>query len=190
MPTVYNYDAETREYLGSNDARLDPLETEAQGQDVFLLPGNATWDEPPTAGENEAAVYGEDEQWSIVPDFRGTDYWDSDGVDAQIEELGETVPGDCTTTAPPDDPPLKVPHWNGSAWEEAGLIYKDKGPILSKQQVDDITSAEIVALGEHKAKTLKIIAGDGACPEWDAFVTARQALVDEGNQFIIDNNLS
>jgi hypothetical protein len=189
MTTVYNYDSETREFLSSNEANLDPLETELQGEDVFLLPANATWDEPPTAGENEVAMFGEDDQWSVVPDFRGTEYWDEDGVHNEIENIDETVPGDCTTEEPPDDNSLKVPHWNGSAWEEGGLVYYDKGPILSKADVDKVTSDQIIALGEHKAKTLKLIAGDGPCPEWDDFVTARAALVAEGDQFIIDNGL-
>jgi hypothetical protein len=186
---IYNYDSETKEYLNSNEANIDPLETQLQGEDVFLLPAFATYDEPPTADENEKAVFGEDENWSVVSDHRGTEYWDEDGVSLEIMELDESVPGNCTTEAPPDDNSLKVPHWTGSEWEEGGLVYYDKGPILSKANVDQITSDQIVASGEHKAKTLKIVAGDGACPEWDIFIAVRDALVAEGDQFIIDNSL-
>ena len=40
-PTVYNYNKEG-EYTGPSDARLDPKHSNR-----WLLPNNATWDEPP-----------------------------------------------------------------------------------------------------------------------------------------------
>lgn len=172
------------------DAQLDPLETEAQGEDVFLLPANATFIAPPEAAENEMQVFDEEaEIWSIVEDYRGTVHYDVDGNEFTIIELDELVPAANTTEAPPTDPAFKQPHWNGSIWEEAGLIYHERGPIETKAQVDVITAVEIDALGEQKAKTLKIVAGDGACSEWDTFIAARDALVSEGDQFVIDNSL-
>jgi len=178
-----------KEYFGTPlEAQLDPLETELQGEDIFLLPANATFIEPMEAGENEMQVFDEEsETWSIVVDHRGTIHYDEDAVSYEIMELDESVPGTHTTEAPPAD--LKQPHWTGSEWEEGGLVYHDNGPITTKAQVDAITSTEIDALGEQKAKTLKIVAGDGACPEWDTFIAARDALVAEGDQFIIDNEL-
>ena len=130
------------EYNGSSEARLDPLETEEQGEDVYLLPANATFIEPPQAGENEIQVFDTDmETWSVQ---------------------AKTV----------------------------YLYYHEQGPIVSKDQVDEITYREVAEAGEQKAKTLKLVAGAGACPEWDTFILERDALVDEGNQFIIDNGLT
>ena len=43
---AYRYDSETFFYDGEQECQLDPLETEAVGHDIWLLPGNCTWDEP------------------------------------------------------------------------------------------------------------------------------------------------
>lgn len=46
---VYNYHYLTHEYTGSSEADLDEMETEAQGEPVYLLPANATF--TPVPGE-------------------------------------------------------------------------------------------------------------------------------------------
>ena len=186
MTQVYNYNKNTGEYTGEMEARLDPMETEVQGEDIYLLPADATFIEPPVAGANEMQYF-DGETWSVVADFRGTVHYDEDGNASTIAELDELVPAGNTLEAPTED--LKQPYWNGSAWEEGGLIYLDNGPITTKAQIDAITARKIDALGEQKAKTLKLVAGDGACSEWDDFIVARDALVAEGDQFIIDNSL-
>lgn len=38
---IYMFDGETKEYIGAEDALLDPLETKKQGKPVYLLPANA-----------------------------------------------------------------------------------------------------------------------------------------------------
>lgn len=187
MSKSYNYDRTTKEFLNETDASLDPLETELAGEDVFLLPANATFVAPPSVEANEMQVWDEEvESWEIQDDFRGTVHYDVDGVQSMIEVLDETVPVENTTTPPTEG--LHKPFWNGSEWEESAIIYLDHA-VNSKEAVDNVTASQIVRLEEAKVKTLKLIAGDGACPEWDTFVTARQALIDAGDQFIIDNEL-
>ena len=44
---VYNYHPETGEYLRSEDAFLDPLESQRKGKNIYLLPANATFISPP-----------------------------------------------------------------------------------------------------------------------------------------------
>lgn len=41
---IYMFDGETKEYIGAEDALLDPLETKKQGKPVYLLPANAVFD--------------------------------------------------------------------------------------------------------------------------------------------------
>ena len=62
---VYYYDEETKEFLYSEEAPLDPLETELKGENVYLLPANATFDEPLEPKEGYKVVF--DGSWKYEP---------------------------------------------------------------------------------------------------------------------------
>ena len=66
---VYCYEHDTKEYIGAEDALLDPLETKKQGKEVYLIPANAVLDEPPAAVEGKAIVFADG--WQLVDDNRG-----------------------------------------------------------------------------------------------------------------------
>ena len=99
---VYKYKADTKEYIGTEAAQLDPLETKLQGKNIYLLPANATFTAPPAAKEGFAMVWG-GEAWQEVEDHRGTEYWlpgEGYGTPAHgMKELGP-LPEGATTTAP------------------------------------------------------------------------------------------
>ena len=44
---VYEYSTETKEYIGEQEAILDPLESKKLGQNIYLLPPNCTMVKPP-----------------------------------------------------------------------------------------------------------------------------------------------
>ena len=96
---VYKFD-ENGEYIGTEEALLDPLETELQGENVYLLPGNATFTEPPKAQEGYTRVWN-GTAWEQVEDNRGVEYWlpeDKFGVPArEMKELG-ALPEGATLT--------------------------------------------------------------------------------------------
>jgi len=113
---IYTYHYLNGEYLGSKNARKDPLELELNDEVVWLLPANATFINPPDAKENEATVFNTDSQeWDIVADFRGI-YFFSDGNPLDIVDLGVKVPVNCTDIAPPAE--FKKPFWDGYNWIE------------------------------------------------------------------------
>lgn len=99
---VYKYDEKTKEYIGTEEALLDPLETEQQEKEVYLLPANATFTAPPVEKEGFARVW-TGESWQEVEDHRGTKYWlpgEGYGTPAhEMKELG-SLPEGATTTAP------------------------------------------------------------------------------------------
>lgn len=98
----YNYDATTNEYLSSTECVLDPLETEQQGIDVWMLPANATFTEPPAAQKGFARVW-QKVKWVQVEDHRGTRYWlPGDTWDSEPREMKDlgTLPNDYMLTAP------------------------------------------------------------------------------------------
>lgn len=69
----------------------------------FLIPPSATPKEPPNAGEKQVAVFDpQAEQWSIQPDYRGTEYWLPDGSQHKIETIGETPPDNALYEQPSD----------------------------------------------------------------------------------------
>lgn len=98
---VYKYN-DNGEYIGTEEALLDPLETEQQEKEVYLLPANATFTAPPAEKEGFARVWN-GEAWQEVEDHRGTEYWlpgDKYGTPShEMKELG-TLPEGATLTPP------------------------------------------------------------------------------------------
>ena len=82
MITVYAYDSNTKELLGTTQAQESPLE-----KGIVLMPANSTATEPPALGENQAAVWN-GSGWDVVADLRGTVYYDADGKEYTQNQLG------------------------------------------------------------------------------------------------------
>ena len=97
---VYKYDEKTKEYIGTEQALIDPLETEKQGKEIYLLPANATF-EKPNLQEGFASVW--NGKWENIEDNRGKEYWlqdDAYGTPArEMKELGP-LPEGATLKAP------------------------------------------------------------------------------------------
>lgn len=101
MKYVYKYDEKTKEYLGKAEALLDPLETQLQQKEIYLLPADATFSEP-TLQEGYVSVFKEG-AWENIEDNRGKEYWlpeDKYGAPArEMKELGP-LPEGATLKAP------------------------------------------------------------------------------------------
>ena len=99
---VYKYNEETKEYIGTETALLDPLETKVQGKNIYLLPANATFTAPTEPQESCVNVWN-GKSWEQVEDNRGVEYWlpeDKYGAPArEMKKLG-TLPEGATLTPP------------------------------------------------------------------------------------------
>lgn len=63
-PVAYLYDSETKKFTGETTCQRDPLESEAAGHDIFLMPGSATAVEPPAEKDGFDRVWNpEDKAW-------------------------------------------------------------------------------------------------------------------------------
>ena len=97
---VYKYDEKTKEYIGTEQALINPLESELQGKTIYLLPANATF-EKPNLQEGFASVF--NGKWENIEDNRGKEYWldtDAFGTPAKtMKELG-AFPTGAVFTAP------------------------------------------------------------------------------------------
>lgn len=92
---VYNFDEITKEYIGSEDALIDPLETIKQGKEVYLIPANAVLEEPPAAVEGKAIVFADG--WQLVDDNRGKEAVNAARGRFTIDYVGERE-GDTVLT--------------------------------------------------------------------------------------------
>nr|DAP78637.1 MAG TPA: tail fiber assembly protein [Caudoviricetes sp.] len=101
MKYVYKYDERTKEYLGKAEALLDPLETQLQQKEIYLLPVDATFSAP-TLQEGYVSVFKEG-AWENIEDNRGKEYWLKDDVYGaparEMKELGP-LPEGATLKAP------------------------------------------------------------------------------------------
>lgn len=119
MASLYHYDV-YKTYVRTSDARLDPLETAAQGTDVYLLPANATFVAIPTYAEKEIPQFDSDtETWTIIADYRGVDCWDADGQPVIISEPGDLPTGYTDTEPVPTIDDLRL------AREKELLAYRE-----------------------------------------------------------------
>ena len=87
----YTYDKKTKEYTGTQNAFIDPLETKKQGKTVYLVPGNATVKKPLETKENQAVIFN-GSGWEIVADYRNKTYYI--GTEQhEMKELGDLPDG-------------------------------------------------------------------------------------------------
>lgn len=96
---AYNYDKETREYVGYEICEKSPLE-----QDKFLIPANSTNIAPPEHKDGMAIIW-DDTAWIYVEDNRNKRIFlkqDSRIAKENSCFLLDPIPEDFTIVAPPD----------------------------------------------------------------------------------------
>ena len=87
----YTYDEKTKEFTGTQNAFIDPLETKKQGKNVYLVPANATDKKPLKTKKNQAVIFNGSE-WEIIADYRGKTYYV--GTEQhEMKELGDLPKG-------------------------------------------------------------------------------------------------
>lgn len=131
---IYKYN-DNGEYIGTETALLDPLETKKQQKNIYLLPANATFTAPPEAKEGFARVW-TGEAWQEVEDHRGTEYWLPDDVYGtpahEMNELGP-LPEGATTTAPEQT----LEEAKADKHREAGAAFAKKRDAIRQIAISD-----------------------------------------------------
>lgn len=122
--TVYNFRADTCEFIGAGDAWIPPHTG---------LPANCTHIEPPITEIGTVAVFDSSKNtWRIEEDHRQLTVYNTSTAEAiYISDLGP-LPENITTTAPSGD----YQKWNGREWVQDSEVLK-KGmqeKALSRQQ--------------------------------------------------------
>ena len=111
---VYRYDEETKEYIGVETAFIDPLETELQGKEIYLLPANCTFTKATETKEGyklkwngESWEYEEIPKEPVSPEptldelkaekLRKVDSWTAAKITGGFESDGVTYDSDVDT---------------------------------------------------------------------------------------------
>lgn len=95
---VYLFDEKNKNFIGSEQAYIDPLETQIKGENVYLLPAYATFDEPPTdVPAGHVAVF-KSGSWVIVTDNRGKKILKTDNLGSYVAESEEITPAEHILT--------------------------------------------------------------------------------------------
>lgn len=62
---AYSYNSETMEYAGPADCQLDPIRSQREGREVYLLPGDSTWTAPPAFDPETQKAKWTGEAWEV-----------------------------------------------------------------------------------------------------------------------------
>lgn len=86
---VYLYDKNTKEYLKTIIAYLDPVATKRTGENVYLQPEDSTFIEPIESKKNNAIIFDiEAQEWKYIKDYRGKTVYKTYYDSMVITELG------------------------------------------------------------------------------------------------------
>ena len=99
---AYMYSPTTHEFLESVLCFPDPVRSRMEGREVYLLPANATFTEPPAKRTGYTAVWN-GAGWAEVEDHRGVQYWPKgathNSASIEMKELGP-LPDGASLTRP------------------------------------------------------------------------------------------
>lgn len=101
---AYMYDPEQEyKFKEEVECQRDPKESERVGKDVWLLPGDATFEKPPEAEEGYAILF-ENGHWVKKRDYKGKMYYvTADGYYGSPNEMKDygDLPEGCSFDRPP-----------------------------------------------------------------------------------------
>ncbi len=88
---AYQYDSETKKYIGEIERQIDPLESQAQGKDIYLMPADSTDIVPPEAKDGYDIVFnGADWEYKEIPKEPEPEPYEPTELEKKYKELWET----------------------------------------------------------------------------------------------------
>lgn len=159
---IYQYNKLTGEFLHKREANLDPLETEKQRKNIYLMPASTTIKKPPLVGENQVGIF-IDDKWIKKADYRKEIYYKIGTKEKVKFGIGDKPDSSMTQLEPFDGC-----KWDGGKWiiDEEILMGKIRGVRNGLLDNCDITNCN-AELWEDMIPTKK-----------DGWRTYKQALRD------------
>ena len=91
---VYKYNETTKEYVGETIAFIDPLESQAAGHPIYVMPASCTDEEPLHPKEGFVVCFNEGKDvWEYIEDNRGLTVYSKKGKVLVLSELGPIPDG-------------------------------------------------------------------------------------------------
>lgn len=141
MQSYYQYDSITKEYEGTGQRPIDTRATKRLGVETYAgLAPNQTLVEPPAPGPKKAVVWN-GHGWGQVDDRRGEIWWDVNGEDVKVVDIGDPAEVGLYEDAPPPKPATVA-----EIYEEA---RRRKRALVGAP--DDVTFSEIKQAGIENA---------------------------------------
>lgn len=163
---IYHYSGRNGEYLGVSEAKLDPVGSNP------MIPGNATDQEPPTPGNNQAARFNAG-TWEIVPDYRGSVWYDDQANQHTITEINQEPDPAWTEQKPVlPEPPVTVVSMRQArlSLNQAGLLTDVQNAIDGLSEPDRTQAAiewEYAGTVERSGPITQMLAGALGLTETD-----------------------
>lgn len=174
------YKEDTMEFSHTIELQRHPLRPD----EYLEPPPNTTPVSVPTLKEHQAAVFNEStQQWRVVTDHRGKEYYLPDGTHHKIEDLDVTPPDDALDEPPP--PTEQQQYAQLLAERDYKIMQTDWLTIRHRDELElsrtpTLTAEQYHALQEWRQtlRDLPATCPDCACWEWPAepavLTTARQ----------------
>ena len=162
MKLTYFYNETTKEYFYTGIAQLDPLESKLKGQDVYLCPANATFEEILQPKDGFSQIW-DGQSWQYIEDHRGQEYWEEGSSyydnPKEMTELGSLPVGATITRPEKTEQELEVERLVKAKSERADYVSK----IIV--EVDDMLFDGDETSQDRMARSI-IALNDGETVQW------------------------
>lgn len=144
---IQNYHPDTKEFLNESDAAIDPLESKVRGEDIFMLPANATTKALPTdpalpAGHVWVHTPNDPAEWVATVDHRGkTVYNTTTGLESVVDYLGDLQAG-FSFDEPVIPPSIQEVEWQAQTYSKN--VKVNNQPDKVPQKFEDAMAADVL----------------------------------------------
>ena len=157
---VYNYNPATKEYIGTSEAFISPLDEQQRNHEIgfyddpnsYLIPANSTLIEPPIKENGFALVFDVGAGvWIKKIDKRGIEIYNTVTLEkSRIENFGEGIPFGWTSIIPTSD---------NVKWDNKNSVWIDDIDKLKKTKSEELSKAfsETLMTGKIQSSALGII---------------------------------
>ena len=175
---TYKYHHDTKEFMYSEPAFRDPLESKAQGRDVWLLPADSTFTAPLAAKEGHAVVWN-GSKWEYREDHRQKR--DKGGVIVEGSGTPYWMPGDTWES------PARYMTELGKLPEGAMLARPEKpADVLAAEALEQAKAERADAVGTIKVEVDGMVFdGDEAAQERMARAVLMADSLDEETEWVL-----
>ncbi|WP_434777704.1 tail fiber assembly protein [Neisseria sp. Ec49-e6-T10] len=133
---AFQYDPKTGQYLSTVAAYLDPMATQTQKENVYILPANATFVEPIKIEEFFVSNKFNGMTWELVEDYSNVPLWSKETAE-QAEPLvfGHSLPETLTIIKPLAQKEGFAVQWQNDNWD---YIADHRGKAFYSKSTGDV----------------------------------------------------